>query len=350
MPVVRRFREELFGRFAGCIDCNSKMTIANFVARSFDLVFPNGTYAVGAHPAGGRHKPANTEEMIHYLMLSGCLKSGDLAADRQTFSVQGDPFRLQSWTLKYITMWCVMQILFCKWHMGDEGPVLWHHMDYLYVGVMDFYMSVWFYALHCLGFVEGSRHPVSFMEFHYFYCSLMPQFLKSVGAWAGDPMNLSLTTMHTDDLSNYRDAWKFPNRDRATDLETMQRQAGDIMNDMKRMWTNHIQRLSDQINAGRGLQGPHAGFFIDPPNIKNKRDGAVGAANAKAMSIASFSALLGRQWYWLHFKTITQRRITLLARDYDAHLSQNHGTLAADTRVQLWRQWYRRFAALGNAL
>lgn len=348
MRVVANFREELFQRFAGCIDCNSKMTISKFIEKAFDLVFPNTTYAVGARPAGARVKLVSTEEMIHYLLLSGCLRSGDINDGKDDFTVR-DPFRLQSWTLRYITMWCLIQILFCKWYISEEGPTLWHHMDYLYVGVMDLYMSVWFYAMHCLGFQEGSAHKISFMEFHYFYSSFIPQQAKSQGEYDGESMNLSLMVMQTDDLSDDLAAWRFPNQDRATDLETMQAQVGDIMGDMMRAWTDSVKPLSDQINAGR-LQRPYSDFFIQPADIAAKRDAARDLANARTLSIRSFSQALGARWYWLHFKTVTIRRITALCREYDALLSRNNDSLAGATRVQMWRQWYRRFMALVDSL
>ena len=211
------------------------MTISKLVKILFNELFPvNITYIPRAVPVprdesapppifkSGRAKRQdepktntdfNTEEMMHYLMLSGMLHDDEVRND--VFTIQDEKSK-KTWTLKYLIMWCSLQIKFCKWNINrTEGPIR-HHRTYIDHGIMDFYMSLWFYALHCLKYVQNDRtvdlksvkkenetditfeqwlkedndtlaqnmqnftatQPLEFEEFHYYYTSVLPFFIK----------------------------------------------------------------------------------------------------------------------------------------------------------------------------
>ena len=106
--------------------------------------------------------------------------------------------------------------MFCKWNINrTEGPIRHYRIDIDH-GIMDFYISLWFYALHCLKYAPNDRtvdlksvkkenetditfeqwlkedkdtlaqniqnftatQPLEFEGFHYYYTSVLPFFIK----------------------------------------------------------------------------------------------------------------------------------------------------------------------------
>jgi hypothetical protein len=158
--------------FMGCVDCNIKMTISEFIERLFGMLFHDTMY--DAAPKKGNKKAADhtsfemdnagsiydssasttpipgvskqkkltpraygfdSEMMLHYIMLCGLLKTGDQLPHRpgrnsRHFKIvesSADEVRRKTWLLKCIMMWCSLQILFCNWKMAVLFDGLRHH-------------------------------------------------------------------------------------------------------------------------------------------------------------------------------------------------------------------------------
>ena len=332
MAAVHSLREYIFGEFAGCADCNNKMTIAKYVRAVFELAFNPRGYTVSKNRGGLTSK--DTHALVYYIMLSGVATAAMVdVATSKIITAPASPFLKQTWTLRFIMMWCALQILFCLWHVNSTPVDVRHHMDYLYTGVMDFYISLWYFALHCIKSGESDGDKVYFEEFHFYYTSCWPIFLATRGRYRGGAsMNLSALVFGAllhDDAS-----WSV-----AVDCATLQTQLVNIFKYVHAQWTASVSHLSQAIhNNFVGSDEAIVGFFISPDNIKPLRQRAEGIA----LKIKDFIALLSSDNYWFHFRHITFRRILHLCETYDRQLAGVSNT-ARDIRLQQWRAWVRQF-------
>ena len=121
-----------------------------------------------------------------------------------------DQHSKNTWTLKYIIMWCAIQILLCQWSMANTHQDVHHHTIYIYVGIMDFYMSIWFFVLHAMGFEDGKSTGMDFEVFHYYYMSCYGLFRKRQTGNSTPYNNLSLAILEAYDFLERLDEWRFP--------------------------------------------------------------------------------------------------------------------------------------------
>lgn len=431
--VITLLAVKMFRFFPGCVDCNSHMTISKPVKTLFDQLFPVGeTYISREDPAeeeeieetmmetAEKRKPRgkkktknfNTEEMMHYLMLSGMVQNHDMV-NKYTFNIR-EQNRKNTWTLKYIMMWCALQIVLCQWNMHKTGKTIRHHRFYIDYGIMDFYMSLWFYALHCLNYAPNddsldlklvktedsdrqtfedwlksdkdtlaenirqftrSTHPLEFEEFHYYYASVMPFFIRKYINPTYKFSNLSemvFSLRHGGESAksglNLGDLNK-----PALLVMAVKQNLSVIYKAMFLAWDTFLSHLSDMIHRDMPDGAEPMGGVAEP--VRDAEEGELTPQNIKAfmrkfftkpsqiiakrqivqrlpLEIQSFNDHLSSFWYWFHFKHITMAQIWRLCKEYCTQSLKSGTSDKADstTCVVLWHSWYRQFDIRVKAL
>ena len=406
---------KMFRFFPGCTDCNSHMTISKLIETLFDQLFPSDTY-VSRFPApdapvqnppihqrpknkfrkSRKKKEFDVEEMIHYLMLSGMLKAdGDVHSDTFNFSI-ADEGRKKTWTLKYIIMWCALQIIFCQWNIKQTAMSIGHHRNYMFFGTMDFYMSLWFYALHCLGPTTISsgkdltivkkeplehafrddketlaesmvpytnKNPLEFEEFHYYYTSVFPFFLTKYYPDEKRHSSLSLSVFSLGDGPDFDASSSTLVGLEHPDilLNAVRNNLGLVYEKVFTAWGNYVSTFSAMIHNDFAIPSDEdlvlsvlraniGLFFIKPSEIIAKR----GVKERLNLDIDTFIDHQSPYWYWFHFKNITMPQIRRLCREYDRETLQGqaspHFKPDRVVCITLWRRWFQLFDARVRAL
>jgi len=405
---------KMFRFFPGCTDCNSHMTISKLIETLFDQLFPSDTY-VSRFPApdapvqnppihqrpknkfrkSRKKKEFDVEEMIHYLMLSGMLKAGIDVQNISRFSI-ADLDRRKTWTLKYIIMWCALQIIFCQWNIKQTAGSIGHHRNYMFFGTMDFYMSLWFYALHCLGSTEKPqsmdlttikkeaiertytddketlaenmapytiKKPLDFEEFHYYYTSVFPFFLNKHYPNGKIHSNLSLSVFSLGDGPDFDASSSTLVGLERPDilLNAVRNNLGLVYEKVFTAWGNYVSTFSAMIHNDFAIPSDEdlvlsvlraniGLFFIKPSEIIAKR----GVKERLNLDIDTFIDHQSPYWYWFHFKNITMPQIRRLCREYDRETLQGqaspHFKPDRVVCITLWRRWFQLFDARVRAL
>lgn len=341
---VDLLRQKMTGKFAGCVDCNSKMTVADRLGTVFDMCFDGGGY----YNLRGRRTKVKTGEMMQYLMLGCVLQDEDVNFDTAQYTVSSGSMRRKHWVLRFIITWCAIQILFCRWKIGATDYHFQHHLAYIYMGVMDFYISLWLYALHCVGYVENSSHRVDFEEFHYYYTSCYCIYAKRGGA--RNPLNYNnlecyVLTKCDNERSDTLGGMNPPDPRAVNEHSDIQRRMMAIINDVHSFWDREMKEFCNKIHNSLRPNPPVVSwpdFFLNPTRIRAITTAMREQSNATGLDIGNCCRILGREWYWFHFKHITFAFMTEICRRYDESVRGN--TPAHAMRMCLWRRWYRRFA------
>ena len=325
----------LSGSFAGCADCNQCMSqpvTSKFkhIHHIFECLFPSA----------GRNT-FSVESMTHYIMLCGALDASErcavTAATPAHFDISGT--KRPTWGFRYITMWCALQILLCKWQMAERTSERGHHTDYMFIGVMDFYLSLWFYTMHQLGFIHSAssdaRSPkLDFQDFHFYYSSMYP-FLN---AHNGNP-NAPVPFYHLyyAMFPNNPAVWKRP-----PDLAGIQAQMKSIYMQVMTYWKLNLSQLSGAIHTKTvGIHNNYQ-YLIKIDEIDRRK---IAMKRIPAITIDNFVGFMGAHFYWLHFRYITMPLIAQRCDEYRNRLPRIQ--MGANT---LWFNWCRVLDARANAL
>jgi len=359
------------GTFMGCVDCNAKMTISEYIEPLFGMLFSEDMYSpksrkkkkskdasplstsdpmndtdstitveAGSRPS--KRTPTadgfDTEIMLHYIMLSGLVKTDDRVDNHSNpgpneryFRIP-DPRRRRVWVLKCIMMWCSLQILFCSWKMAGLYDGLRHHTNYIYRGVMDFYLSMWLYALYSL-FTYDKIGSLTFDEFHYYYSSMMPFFMHKNRGYNGS-FNLCALILSEANIG----AEKFP--DGSTDkLNDVQQSIEVIFNRVTAFWNGEMEAVCLGIHSliRGGVPKQLDSFFILILDVEARRRRLLG--DDVALDIDTFCGLLTPRWYWFHFRYITMAVIQKTSLEYLGKPGM------PPEAQQLWLNWCSTFDA-----
>ncbi len=346
--------------FTGCCDCNTSMTLAAFMQSIFELAFtPRMCGRRTRFDANQMDqmkrgmKGLKLENMVHYVMLSGVLYRGDLVAGddadmggdaEQRLFLISDLRDRDSWQIRFVLVWCTLQILTCLWKFYAIDAKIAHHKSYVYVAIADFYFSLLFYALHegLRAGADDRRSSVGFEAFNFFYSSHVPFFIAS------PQPNLSLCVMRHFDLEEARREFAVPNFDDPEAALTVVRlQVKAIMDASCEFWKLSFEVVSTAVHEGELNPAWHGGarspqhFFVSPDRvIKMARD-----LRESDLNVQTFAIALGPAWYWHHFKHITMPRIAKLCKQYDGIVR-----LLSTPGTRIWRRWYRMFDASVRAL
>ena len=373
LPSGRQYRgdrfdtvfKRVFDRFAGCVDCNSKMTLNEFPPLLFKLVFPHDSYRSNqdAMRDSAPQKKFDTASSMYYLMLSGLLRRENVDADAGTFGV-ADMDHRRSWKFRFVAIWCQLQILFCLWKWASTPQNFMHHTSYIYTGTADFYMALLFFAMHRASDMFQGRGHFEFETFHYFFTSLYPEYIRhrSGGDVSQIPFNLSLTILLEDGVDDQLQFWACPlsteQSSRDESLTKVRAQLQRMQVKIKSGWEFQIMYLSDWINLQfklptelmppynqdtLNLHTMYGNFFSSRATVEN----ILAYMDDKPLNLDAYIAALTPALYWFHFKHITQLAINALCDQCDNYYEQapipNSRPAIRAAHLRLWRQWYNVF-------
>ena len=351
---ISRLVDRIKDFFVGCCDCNASMTISEYVQSVFFLIFFPSFY--DSRLSGLRKgrlviefKRMRIENIIHYIMLSGILYTDDLVnidGGRIGFNVR-NPKRRATWQLRYVLVWCSLQILMALWKFNSMDNLIAHHKNYIYLAVADFYFSLMLFALHeGLKMEKESDSGITFESFNFFYSSHMAFFRRSRIS------NLSMLILGIDDLQRCKVLFSNPGYDDTSiAMTTIKRQLSDIMGKAATFWKNEFFKVSLLINQEPTDQTVTR-FFVSVDRIS----GFNRTLQRVPLNVQTFADALHPTWYWYHFKYITMPSIARLCKMYEREIMPNRQGFIQDRRpfssqgVRVWNQWYRLFDRSVNAL
>jgi hypothetical protein len=346
-------------KFAGCVDCNSKMTNLDFIEPLFEIIFPNAWYVPNTGEASSatrrltsRTKPAqrtpkndgfNNEMMLHYIMLTGLLTQENVngnidqlvANPVYTITTQEEAV---AWLPKCIIMFCCLQILFCKWKMATLYTGVKHHTNYIYRGVEDFYLSLLFYSLYIMH-THDKTDQIGFEEFHYYYTSMMPFYCAtSLQPPYRGPYNLCSVVLTEEEVG----AFSLP-VDPYAHYDYICTQMHHIQESAAGFWMTRMLPLCTAIHTFTGFGQPSIkDFFTSSEWVREHREKVT--RTDTELDLQTFCTLLTPQLYWLHFKYITLPSITRTSTEY---LRTPH---MPPTARLMWFNWCRTFDAMTHQL
>jgi hypothetical protein len=340
------------GTFAGCRDCNSKMTVNTYISHLFKLLIQSDDLEDMQVEAGaksgsakrkrvagfvdkilkkdqGRNDLFDDEKMMFYVLLCGMIEDGDTIDENRDDGGEfyamtiKDDLRCASWRFRFVLLWCLLQILFSVWENSKTRISFRHHLSYVYQGIQDFYLSFIFFSLHCAnGSTLFGGNRMQFYTFHFFYSSHLPFFLMD---GAGNPHFLnSLSSLVLKDCTfNFQ-----------KDIGVVRSQFDQLKLKVKQFWVSHVKPLSDFIH-GRQMSFRHSHFFSSPQNAMLMSE----SGERIPLNVESFSRFFtGGPGYWFHFK-----RITMCNIEADCKLYFETERLAMVK--QLWAQWYKQLCS-----
>ena len=330
--------------FVGCRDCNSCMTFINETRNLFRMIFfPALDVSIHERKVNTLINTAfntiSTETAVHYIMLSGIIFRDEHVNDRlnNTFEIISAQER-KTWQLRYVLVWCALQILMSLWKFYGMDKKIGHHKSYVYIAVADFYFSLLFFVLH-----EASRptlqtgEDIQFEQFNFFYASHVPFFMRA------QESNLAMAVLQMDAACHRFEA---PNvRERDAGVAIVTRQLGQILDASAAFWNDHFQHVSVFVSRRTdvAVRPDVSGFFIPPGDIVTRYDSLL--KTRLAPSVQLFAEKMNPVWYWYHFKHITMPRIAHLCKQYDLAVQP-----LSMQGMRLWRRWYRVFDASVRAL
>jgi hypothetical protein len=343
--------DQMKDTFAGCPDCNSKMTIGKYIPLLFKLLFPPRLLAgpqalVLKRPrsASARNLAANDhgavddvsdrnlnnlydpETQMYYVILSGMIDITETITPELVGRDNHDKFQItvperqKSWSCRYTRLWCLIQILFSLWEDTSIDLPFRHHVSYVYSGVQDFYLSLLFFCVHCSRLSDRAK-KIPFEAFHFFYASHFPFFLISKHLATGRSLS---ECVFGDDTSRF----KFSS---LTALEAVRRQFQDMRERVLRFWNTHFKCLSNFILDPDAVgAADYRAFFCHPGTVMAFGDQCVG----RPLSIQSFRDYFrGKPGYWFHFKYITMAKIERECEKY-------HNGQPVELARRVWDEWY----------
>jgi hypothetical protein len=352
-------------KFAGCPDCNSKMTINKYIPFLFKLLIPpenmrllvpelpargdpgaararggargggrgrGGARGGGPNPIRARKNYVGTfdpETQMYYVILSGMIDNAtsvlrrDAANLNWVYSIPDADHR-ETWSYRFLILWCLLQVLFSLWEDSTIKKPFRHHVSYIYSGIQDFYLSLLFYCMHCARFSARTNQvsgAVKFEIFNFYYSSHLPFFMISMGVDKG--RNLS-ECVFGKDVSKFEFAPGITSAVVRTQFTYMKEK-------VLAFWREHFQHLSDFIINPEDLSaGDYRAYFCKPDKAVSIRDGCIG----RELSIKGFREYFaGRPGYWFHFKHITMMKIEKECEKY-------HNIQGVALAQRVWDEWY----------
>lgn len=374
----------LRGVFAGCKDCNSKMTINNYTRDLFGLVFPSNSFrqrqstdasAVGGdaetEPGAKKRKreqyAANfgMDDCIRYLMLSGLLRDDELCqtngAYNGKFNVSA-PERRKSWQFRVVLIWCQLQILFCIWKLSSLDDLFEHHVGYIYYGTSDLYMSFILYIMHCVSAdVHSREESIGFETFHYFYSSLYPQFIRKNAAGVGRVSN-NLSDLILEFSQGRRTEWNCPltsKINRPDRLAIVRLQLAKMRKKIMDFWQSDFSHLSGTINSSVAKHADNApaeqamagavNYFTSYTDSNRLIAAFKRETTTHGLTLQTSVNVLTPHIYWLHFNYITLPSIRTACDRCDGHF-ERLPPVERSAYQTVWRWWYNRFMIRTRAL
>jgi len=317
--------------FAGCTDCNKMMSNPmHFLSDIFECLF------------NCQDNAFSKESMTHYIMMCGALEQTDkiFMADGTCGFRISDDIRKMTWSFRYILMWCVLQILICKWQMALYKIRQKHHTNYMLSGVIDFYISLCFFAMHKSDFISGQSEDLTFGDFHFCYASMCPFFFEQ-----NNPQGISNPTLLSTILN---DDMVFPGT-----LDKIQDQVKTICDNLFDYWLNRMRDVSGILLDPLSDNMNFFTYFTPVDQLRSRRENLL---RIQQINVQAFATHMSPYKYWLHFRHITMPRIAALCGEFNNSITPirakvlwcrwcqmlNTSTKKLQSQLQARREWIQR--------
>jgi hypothetical protein len=339
------------GTFAGCWDCNHKMTqmtlIPMFYGHSFlyrqdiDELF----YIITGTPTEKRDLLLNAQ--IYYLLMQAMLRKDNVidGSTRQAHveggwqQIKVTPDQQGKWKFKLIILWCLLMILLSNWNVTTLRHTASHHTNYIFAGTSDFYVSLIMYTTYIANF-EGRGAPLSFEEFHYFFMINFVFYLKSkrllVDNTRTHNINNSLTTAIMNPAACITPQWGSMNlglgMQQHADPNHFLRSAKQDMivlyAGITRFSSAHLKPLCLHLYDPTLPDDQYGDYFPALTTVlRIRRD----ISTIPHTSIQAYADYLTPAMYWFHFKSITMPQIS-----HAVKLARDMGTEEGKRVMDLW--------------
>jgi len=342
---VENVFKQMCDTFAGCVDCNKKMSTFRYVKKIFDVFFPLETIL-------RRFTMTRLDVMTHYIILSGLIKKDEHKSHGNFFLLNVDRIEnRKSWKFRVIIIWCYLQILCCLWEEDETSEHFRHHKNYIFTGTADLYMAFIFYLMFRSVDNITRLEFISFESFHYFYTSYVPFYLKKHNDDHVDIVNISRVVLQTN-IDLFRSPFHYIDSEIKNALrkqmEVLQIAVCDFWVSKMKYIAHYIyqtEKIPVGISSnGQSFMGLYE-FFLPAYKaleIINKSTGKEGYV-AVTLSIKGYSDFLGPYWYWFHFRQITAVRIKQLCKEFKDKMESGSLSVARKTGLKLWNDWFVLF-------
>ena len=372
---VRPLFDRLLALFAGCKDCNGKMTINEYIPKLFNLVYNTGMYSkktgvVRDTAADERRRPRRKDEYserfdeegsVHYLLLSGMVKKADIQKDGGKFNIS-DLNRRKTWSFDFIVCWCQLQILLSLWKWASVPSEFGHHVDYIYLGTADLYMAFILFSIHRMCITRPGTKLIEFETFHFFYSSLLPQLIrKRIGG--NTPHNLFMCACNASGIPISKEEWDNPFTKTTREdnrLEKVRKHMQKIRTCIYRFWDSHFKYISNMIYHELDSVNypliPHPPQDIDYSNYFTTQTSCELILSnftriQRTLTLQESVNQLTPKLYWLHFKYITLLSINKSCSECDTQFTRvSPHRQAQSTYRLLWRRWCSVFYTWAQSL
>jgi len=310
--------------FAGCWDCNNKMTQMNFIKPLFDAQFETILNI--------KQRDAKLNVKMNYILLSMQLNTENVVKDDGSPITKGtvnkyaytiSPAMQRVWNLKLGVAWCLMMIVFSHWNARKLEPKYRHHEIYILNGSADFYLSLLLYLVYRANYPStGGGTALEFEEFHFFYATNFIFWLKHEGIVSehttpigGNSLSLAIHHLNAN-VPNQE--WKevevldIPNFDSRNPVVS----AGAALKQVYDKTTLFIEMFfkpfCQQLYTGwtgtNDAKG-YTNYFASPATV----DGLITQMRTTSanLNVHEFVNIMGPDMYWFHFKHITMQQISV---------------------------------------
>ena len=310
--------------FAGCWDCNQKMTQMNFVKPLFDAQF--GTVLKI------KKRDVKLNVKMNYLLLSMQLKTEnviDTANGAPISMVSGSnteyaytitPAMQPVWKFKLGIAWCLMMIVFSHWNARKLNPKFRHHEIYILNGSADFYLSLLLYLVYRANYPgTGGGTPLEFEEFHFFYANNFIFWLKfeNYVTELNPPIGGNSMSLAIHHLNAMGTPWTeveildIPDFDEKNPMGTASAALKQVYEKTTQFVQMFFQEFCEQLYGVWGTDDAngYSDYFASPATVKAIiTDMRRTSAN---LNVHEFVNIMGPHMFWFHFKHITMQQISV---------------------------------------
>ena len=350
------------GTFAGCWDCNHKMTQMKLIHELYSVSFGDTediarmfTHTPAVNADQRQELMLNAE--MYYILMQGMLKRDNVFVpvrapggpaviykDLRMQQVNITPDQQCKWQFKLAILWCLLMILLSNWNISDQKVSTRHLMVYIYAGTSDFYLSLVCYLIYIANFRHATRDPLSFEEFHYFYATNFVFHMKRKGMLVEDPLtplSNSLTAAIMHPLAFTQASW--PSANLGNDMQQKRpshlydgarEDIATLYRGIVKFSDNYLKKLCNHLYDDRMDATTFDEYLSSLENIQ-VIDNHI--SRIPGTTIQEFVDYLGDSMYWYHFKNITMPQIA-----HDVKLARD---TVEEERQRVIDNWYNHTSA-----
>jgi hypothetical protein len=207
-------------------------------------------------------------------------------------------------------------------------------------GVIDFYISLCFFAMHKSDFVARQSKDLTFQDFHFCYASMCPFYFERRVARGIINPTLSSSIL-SDDMAH------------SESLDQIQDQVKIICNKLFDYWLNYMRDVSSILLDPLNDRESFFTYFTPVDQLQSRKTELL---RLQQINVETFATHMSPYKYWLHFRHITMPRIAALCGEFNNSLVPvrakvlwcrwcqmlNTSTKKLQSQLQARREWIQR--------